>query len=193
VFNGNFSAVAGLCFAFMPPQKLSLRLEIVVNVVDQNPCDLVLGISNRELNCSLTVLAKETIYSDPLAFTFHVLGESHLVSIQRNGSVVWQELFSCRKLPQQGLLHHRHFTRMDEHSWQHDNYGIKVTFSAEPRHTPATHNYLQVAFPDMYGQMPYTRVQWEQRPSGIRWQTVHTYPNPAGVTYVTTESIFYAK
>jgi hypothetical protein len=139
------------------------------------------------------------------AFTFHVLGESHLVSIQRNGEIYWQELLSCRKLSHKGLLHHRHFTRMGNHSWQHKqegiDYQINVQFSEKPIYEAQPRNYLEIAFPMVFGNEPYTRVQWQldaisqanRESNRVRWQTVHTYPHPAGVTHVITESIIHVK
>jgi hypothetical protein len=161
--------------------------------VYQRPSDLVLAVTRQELTCPLTFLASRSIERGPWRFTFQIIGESHLVRVEQDGRLAWQEVLACVTLPPVGLLHHHRFASLTTHRWRFDNYDTRVRFAKRLPLAGSIDDEIRVEFPAMYGQMPFTSIGWRITSGSTKWQTVHVYPGTNEVIYVCSESTFTVK
>ena len=49
---------------------------------------------------------------------------------------------------------------------------------------------LCLNFPEMFGQIPFTKIQWMTSDTNIQWRTIHVYPLQTHTTYVYTDTYF---
>ncbi len=162
-----------------------------MNAVYQLSSDLVLGVTNRELDNAVTILEQKTLDCGPWRFTFSIIGESHLVRIERKEVLVWQEILACVKLNTQELVHYHPLKKLGDHVWECGNYVTAVRCDEEPFKAWPADDSMQVDFPMVYGKAPFTRVSWSVVANTVRWQTLHVYPYARCTVNVSSESIFY--
>jgi hypothetical protein len=176
----------------------------VLPVVYQRPHDLALIVSAGELRppTPLRILAQETALCGAWRFTFHVIGESHWVQVAQGSTPILQEVLACIPFDPAACLHHHRFADLGAHGFRRDAYQVQVRMGLagvdwQPQGT------LRVEFPAIYGQRPFTYLQWRQvAPVEVRgqaapatvprmeWYTLHTYPTLDGVHHVESISAF---
>jgi hypothetical protein len=162
-----------------------------LNAVYQLSSDLELGVTNRELDCAVTVLDQKALDCGPWRFTFSIIGESHTVRIERNGVLVWQEILACVKLSPDNLIHYFPLKKLGDHSWECGSYTTKIRCDETPLDLWAVDDELRIDFPVVYGKLPYTWVGWSATANRVRWQTLHVYQYSRCTVHVSSESSFY--
>lgn len=163
-----------------------------LDVIYQQPEDLILAVISGELSQKFTVLQQQQITLGDWCVQFHIIGESHHVCLAYQDQVVLHEVLACTTLDEVTCQHHHAFHRVKAHRYAQPGYNVTVQFMqtapAEPTLPPA--NWLDVRFPTVYGLEPYTRLGWQMDTDRLHWWTVHVYPTADHVTYVTTQSYF---
>jgi len=164
-------------------------------VVLQNPTHLVLCVTSQELTTEVTILCQQSIAFDDIKLTFHIIGESHIVRLERDDTLLFQEVLACIDLPEQECLHYHRFNDLSAHVYQHKGYQVQVDFNPSHHvilpHTPDS--LLEVAFPKTHGQIPITRIQWRFKDDVLYWWSLHTYPDWEITQHVYTLSSFSLK
>ncbi len=94
----------------------------------------MLAVTRQELTCPVTILDRSTVERGSWRFSFQIVGESHVVRVERDETLAWQEILACVTLPPLGLLHHHRFTSLNTHHWRCNNYATRVRFA---KHLPA--------------------------------------------------------
>lgn len=160
--------------------------------VHQSPADLQLNIIAGNLDAPLTRLKSNVHKLGLWTFTFHIIGESHLVTIERENQPLLNELLACVDFSPEAALHHHRFGDLEKHHYQGAGYAIGVRFEdTAGDHPRFDEKSLEVAFPPIHGQTPVTQIFWT--PIGttmMRWRTLHMYPHQGGAVYVRTLSYF---
>lgn len=161
----------------------------ILETVYQEPNTLALAVLPGDSPCPLTVLKKAVVQVDEWQFTFHIIGESHLIRVERNGQLMFQEVLACVPLAPQDCLHHHPFGDLENHHYQSEHYRVAVHFAERPvccnrQIDPMDESQITVTFPEVCGQIPLTQVKWQIRERTIRWWTLHVYPHETGATEV---------
>lgn len=163
----------------------------ILPIVYQKPDDLVLSVLNCEIPVRLNVLRQTPVDVGTWRFTFSIIGESHCVRVEQDGELVFHEVLACVKMPEEVCTHHHAFTDRADHTYRHETYGIAVWFDYEESSTRSDReNQIEVVFPEVYGHVPLTQVSWRTIQNGIRWTSLHAYPQPEGVVFVRSASQF---
>ena len=160
--------------------------------IHQNPADLSLNILTARVPLSLTVLMQQTLQLGPYTLQFHIIGESHLVTIEYDGALVLCELLACVAVDANACLHHHHFNDLEAHCFQRPGYSISVEFSDCYGDVPVeADGVLEVTFPKIGNQTPITRIVWTLvSESTMRWHTLHVYPDEMKMVCVHSLSYF---
>ena len=166
---------------------------MTIRPIHQNPPDLVLAVlpDHMQLDLSLTILRHEVLRVGGWAFTFHIIGESHLVRVTYDDQPVLCELLACIRVQDDVCSHHHAFTDLCGHGYTSLGYSVEVSFDGQLREQFGKQG-IEVEFPKMDGQTPVTRIEWQHdAESGrVRWQTLHLYPQKQGVIGVRSISHF---
>ncbi|MBZ0310214.1 MAG: DUF2617 family protein [Anaerolineae bacterium] len=160
-----------------------------MKVAHQQPTDLVLGLIRTDF--PLTVIQQARVEMGIWAFHFQIIGESHAVRIERSGQLLFTEVLACLDLPADSHLFH--FADLTPYHYQTDSYTVSVIFESgsEMNLPPETSpNMIEVAFPQVYGQTPVTRITWQAAAEEMIWQTWHTYPTQNSGIWVKSFSRF---
>lgn len=145
--------------------------------VYQHPSDLVLGIARYDLSSHLTVIKQAKWQVGAWNFTFQIIGESHAVRIEKSGQHLFTEVLACLELPPESCSYRQAFHDLTPGGYEFENYEVSVEFEASADLPPSdTAQMIEVAFPQIYGQTPVTRITWQQTDNEIAWQTWHVYP-----------------
>ena len=148
----------------------------------QYPSDLRLVVLRGGEVGRLTVLASKTIAYGPLSVTFRIIGESHWITVRRNGQLCLHEILSCSDASYPQATHQHAFDDEQPHLYQERGYQIGVDFvpSEEVSLPRRTSNQLCVEFPNPLedGPLPFTSIEWEVAPTEINWRTIHYYALP---------------
>ncbi|MBC7869303.1 MAG: DUF2617 family protein [Chitinophagaceae bacterium] len=173
----------------------SFDTQISVTPTDQQPTDLMLAISIQDISEQVNVLKQQSATFDNLQLTFYIIGESHIVRLERDDTLLFQEVLACIDLPEQDCLYHHRFNDLSAHTYQQKGYQVQVDF--KPIHhamLPYTPDgLLEVAFPKTRGQIPITRIQWWLKDDVLYWWSLHTYPDWEITQHVYTLSSFSLK
>jgi hypothetical protein len=162
---------------------------LIAKPVYQRPNDLVLGIIETEIEQPITILAQKAFRMRDWLLTFHIIGESHLIRVERDGRLLFQEILACIPLHASTCRHHHSFTDLDAHHYSGKNYSTDVSFAPEVQMSGIHHHHsLRMIFPQVYGQTPITQVSWSTSESLIVWETLHIYPDRDGITAVHSRS-----
>lgn len=165
----------------------------LMDIIYQSPADLVLVVAHQAIQYPFTRLCSATV---PLAtgwhVTFDIIGESHCVTLRREGHVAFQEVLACFNLPDQAFTYQQHFRQLDNHTYQQPGYTFDIAFNPAPP-PQAAGNQIEFAFPNIWGQTPFTRIQWQTTQQHLRWWTLHTYPEAGGCTHVCTYSSLHLR
>lgn len=153
----------------------------------QKPNALVLGVIHGELPVALTILAQRWLTVGRWRLGFHIIGESHFVRIETAGAPPLHEVLACVDLPAAQLAHHHEFTDLTAHTYQAGRYQVEVDFTGN-RPMPKNALFMQLEFPQVYGQIPLTQIHLEQTRQTVRWWTLHLYPELHNTTKVQTVS-----
>jgi hypothetical protein len=162
---------------------------MTIQPIHQNPADLALAVTAGEPDLSLTILREKTVVVGEWALRFHIIGESHLVTVLHKDRAVLAELLACVDIPTHACIHHHRFNDLAAHCYSQMGYQVDVHLSDDPG-TPFGADSLLVEFPRMYNLTPVTRLEWQSDEGGVRWRTLHTYPQERGVVYVHSISHF---
>jgi hypothetical protein len=165
----------------------------MIEPIHQDPADLVLTILARNLETPLTILEQTTLDMDGWRLTFHIIGESHLVTIDHDGVTVLCELLACVDAAAASCLHRHSFGDLTEHCYFQSGYSIRVSFGEQPDASILNehHQTLELIFPDIDGQTPVTRIEWTRvGKNAVKWQTLHLYPRDGKMTSVHSFSHF---
>lgn len=171
-----------------------MRQSPAIHCVIQQPTALILGVVQTELPAdAFTVIAQRSLHVGRWQFRFHIIGESHLIRIERGGALVQQEILACSDLEARLCQHHHAFHDLAPHAYQREDYHVMVDFARKPGWMIPPHEdslQLEVAFPEVCGYIPCTRLYWRVEDQAVYWWTLHTYPDHRGVTYVRSMSRF---
>ncbi len=168
---------------------------VMIEPIHQDPADLALTIAAGKLAAPLTILKQETVRLNEWTLTFHIIGESHLVTIARDEQPVLCELLACVEVAAGSCLHQHHFGDLAAHRYEQPGYSIAVRFNDCADDEPALpgDGALEVKFPATAGHTPLTRIIWSQTGEhGLRWRTLHLYPGESGLVCVHSVSHFDA-
>lgn len=160
-----------------------------IRPVHQNPTDLVLATAADLNDLTLTVLRCEELRVGAWRFAFHIIGESHVVTVKHHDQSVWCELLACIDIHKQACDHHHAFTDLSNHVYRLPGYQVEVKFSDNAGAAFGA-EALEVHFPEIYGHTPVTRIEWTQDAGVVGWRTLHVYPQKQGVLYVHSISHF---
>ena len=159
----------------------------------QRPNDLEFAVLSGELPVRLTILAQKTLASGDWQFLFHIIGESHFVTIRHKGKSVLHEVLACMQVPVAKCNHHHRFPGLHPHHYTGKQYTASVMFesNAAPKtRFPNRKIDLELAFPAIFGQTPVTQIGWEKTRDTLTWWTTHLYPEQSGLITVQTFSKF---
>lgn len=163
--------------------------------VHQDPADLVLTIVTGRIETPLTILKQDSMQVGAWLLKFHIIGESHLVTIEHDGRPVMCELLACVDSDAASCLHQHHFDDLAPHCFAQTGYSIDVDFDSTFDAVPAlsTENALEMSFPEIDGCTPITRIVWNRiSETAVRWQTLHVYPFDGKIIAVRSLSYFDA-
>ncbi len=165
----------------------------MIEPIHQDPADLVLTILTGKLETPLTILKQATLEIEGWLLTFHIIGESHIVTVVHEGVTVLCELLACVDAAASSCVHCHTFGDLTKHCFAQPGYSIEVNFDDQTEATvfSDTHNILEMTFPEIDGQTPITRIAWSRVGENVvRWQTLHLYPRDGKVTSVRSFSHF---
>jgi len=163
--------------------------------VHQDPADLVLTIVTGQIETPLTILKQDSIQVGAWLLKFHIIGESHIVTIECDGRPVMCELLACVDSDAASCLHQHHFDDLAPHCFAQTGYSIDVDFDSTFDAAPAVsvENTLEMSFPEIDGCTPITRIVWNRiSETAVRWQTLHIYPHDGKIIAVRSLSYFDA-
>lgn len=143
----------------------------------QQPTDLVLGLVHKDITPTFTVIKHAKWQVGQWTFLFQIIGESHAVRIEKNGQHFLTEVLACIELPPENQIHH--FANLAAYAHRHEHYTVSVEFEqAKSATLPKmnTSQMIEVAFPEIHGQTPVTRIMWHKTENRVEWQTWHIYP-----------------
>lgn len=165
---------------FIPPLR----------AIYQHPTDLRLCVLTDDTALDFTILRQESIESANWQITFAIIGESHAISVAHEGQLVLREVLACAAIPQDACCHNHHFAAGNDHQYAHPalSYQIEVQFDTTENWSNTAEHQIQVAFPEIWGRIPITRIGWQLAGHNLRWWTLHTYPHQSGITYASTAS-----
>jgi hypothetical protein len=145
----------------------------------------MLGVLTTEIALPLQVLKAQTWAYKRWRFYFQIIGESHLIRVERDGNLYFHEILACVPLDPTACQHAQPFRELAEHRYQQHNYQVRVAFSTEAHPEDRLgERGLEVRFPRVHRVTPVTRIQWARRGDQIVWWTLHTYPAFDQVIYV---------
>lgn len=157
----------------------------------QYPTDLIFAVMEHDVSSLLTVLKTEVVRMGDYIIHFAIIGESHCITVTHRGQFIRQEVLACTDIPAILQANSHKFAKLDLYQHEEHGYEVRVWF-ADALETMDWENQglLRMDFPEMFGQIPFTQVQWQVTPSSIRWRTTHVYPLDTHTTYVYTTSQF---
>ena len=155
----------------------------------QRPEDLMLVVVENDISTDFTVFKQQEIQYKDIAVQFAIIGESHVITVRRDGWVVLQEILACATFPPEIQAHR--FDDLGEHTENRHNYSVHVRFSrGEADIAPLEKDAIEFEFPAMWGQSPLTRINWSCSERVIRWWTLHRYVTEQNFIEVHTQSNF---
>lgn len=157
----------------------------------QYPTDLVFAVTDKNALQLLTVLKTEEIHVDDYLIHFAIIGESHCISIYHQDTLLKQEILACTDIPAILQADSHKFAKLESYDRSEHNYRARVWFSDKLQLSSLENEHvLKLDFPEMFGEVPFTQIQWQSSDTQIHWQTTHVYPLGTHTTYVYTESFF---
>jgi hypothetical protein len=157
----------------------------------QHPTDLVFAVTDIDVAPLLTILKTQTITISDYAIQLSIIGESHCITVSHKGQFVMQEILACTDIPEILQAHSHKFAKLESYQHTKPEYRGRVWFTNRIQGDQWTSECeLILNFPEMYGQIPFTKIQWMTSETSFQWRTVHVYPLQTHTTYVYTESFF---
>lgn len=158
----------------------------------QKPTDLRLIVADQDWSDQFTTLKHYTLHHRDLTLHVRIIGESHIITIQRGQHTLLQEILACSDFAPANSLCAYHFGTLAAYAYNRDNYSVAVSFHPQPDSAwiPAGVETLELQFPAMWGHTPLTRIGWQCTEDTIQWWTLHIYPEQACSTCVHTVSIW---
>lgn len=155
-----------------------MRVEVAMQSIQQHPSDLVLALFTGEPRFPMTLMRSARVKHGAWSVHFHVIGESHAAIMTHQDEIIRSETLSCHPVAADRCELYHPFPDMQDYQLSTDGYQIEVVFDHPTWELPYPKNdeMLYVAFPEVYGQTPVTRIQWEHTAEGLRWWTLHVYP-----------------
>lgn len=157
----------------------------------QYPTDLVFAVLEYDVSSLLTVLKREIVHIDDYCFQFAIIGESHCITVEHEGCLIRQEVLACTDIPAILQANSHKFAKLNMYQYQEQDYETRVWFTDTLDVMDwDNQSVLRMDFPEMFGQVPFTQVQWQIAQRTIAWRTTHVYPLETHTTYVYTASQF---
>jgi hypothetical protein len=158
----------------------------------QRPQDLVLAVLTHNTLPKMTYLQQATHSIGAWSFEFAIVGESHHVRVTYDGACIMNEILACVQFVDEQCTHFHAFRTLDAHDFESRNYRVEVSFEVRsPWQNPhPPYHQIQYQFPTTQGQMPITRIQWQQHENALNWWTLHTYAEKDKTTHIHTQSSF---
>lgn len=166
----------------------------MIPLVFQRPTDLRLCVLHTAISQHFRVLRSHTLHFNGWCANFDIIGESHAVTLRYGEKFVLREILACVDIAAEQCTHYHTCELLKPHTFQEHPYQVALSFSDEmtgnsPRST-GQNQAIQVAFPEIWGRIPITEIRWSLDEYALTWWTLHSYPNPQGITYVHTVSQF---
>lgn len=160
--------------------------------IEQKPSDLRLILADHDCSPHFTTLKHHTIQNDDITLDLRIIGESHIITISRDEQTILQEILACTDYTSDTCLCAYHFGTLAAYAYNRDNYSVAVSFHEQPINEwmPYGVETIELEFPEMWGQIPVTRIGWQCTGGTIQWWTLHIYPEQAYSTCVHTVSIW---
>lgn len=157
----------------------------------QYPTDLVFAVIAEDVASKLTILKTASIAVGDYHIDFAIIGESHCITVSRDGQFIMQEVLACTEIPQILQAQSHKFAKLEPYGLSLVGYRSQVWFAnvLTADEWQAQH-HIRMDFPDMFGQIPFTEVRWAIDGQSIRWRTTHVYPLETHTTYVYSETTF---
>lgn len=166
------------------------NIELTQSIL-QYPTDLVFAVTQVDVSTELTILQSQDVVLDDYLIKFAIIGESHCVTVLRRGQLVLQEVLACMEIPQILQAESHKFATLKPYCFTRLGYRSQVWFADcldvsgwQPQQS------IRLDFPEMYGQIPFTKVGWVVRSNSLQWRTIHVYPLETHTTYVYSETFF---
>jgi len=157
----------------------------------QHPTDLVFAVMDTSVLHLLTVLKTQTIVMGDYTIQFTIIGESHCITVSHKGQFVMQEVLACTDIPEILQAHSHKFVKLEPYQHTNQTYRARMWFTNVMQDDYwADYDELSLDFPVMFGQIPFTKIQWMTSDTTVQWRTIHVYPLQTHTTYVYTESFF---
>jgi hypothetical protein len=160
--------------------------------IHQNPRDLALTIIPGKLQTPLTILKHHVLTLGMWQLSFHIIGESHLVTIEYDQQPILCEVLACADI-MAAAAHHHTFRDLASHCYEQPGYSVRVDFEdqTDSLAPSGSDNLLEMVFPDIENKSPITQVLWEMAGENImQWKTLHLYPYNGRVICVRSLSYF---
>ena len=157
----------------------------------QHPTNLIFAVTGTDIVSLLTVLKMQTVTIADYTIQFAIIGESHCITLFHQGEFVLQEVLACTDIPDILQADSHKFAKLEPYQYQRQGYKAHVWFTNSMQHDHwQHHDDLALDFPEMFGCIPFTKIQWKTSKTNIQWRTIHVYPLPTQITYVYTETFF---
>jgi hypothetical protein len=153
------------------------------HAIVQHPTDLALCVLRPPDYTGippLTVFTSKSLYVRNWRFTFHIIGESHWVQVERDHQILLHEVLACTD----GLPSIHRFSDgagyCSKGSFKGDPHAVCVQFDpprAWERDADKYTGEMVYEFPRTFGLLPMTRIAWRVDPAGdsVIWRTSHLY------------------
>lgn len=161
-----------------------------MQTIHQHPRDLALALFRGEPTIPITCLKSAHLSIGRWDAAFHIIGESHAVTLAYDSEPIFAEMLSCAPLSAPCCNFFCDLSDMQPRQINRDGYSVHVTFDDPPSAAPDAAAAIEFAFPRVFGQKPITRIQWAYHQNTIQWWTLHVYPLSTGVTHVYTASFY---
>lgn len=163
----------------------------LIQPILQLPTDLVFAVTDYSVLELLTVLKTQTVKIAYYTIYFAIIGESHCITVFHHDEFVMQEVLACTDIPDILQADSHKFATLEPYQHTKQDYRARVWFADRLQQARwQNQDELKMDFPEMFGQIPFTKIQWEISHTSIQWRTIHVYPLQTHTTYVYTASYF---
>ena len=95
----------------------------------QYPTDLVFAIMAEDVSAQLTILKTASLAVDDYQIDFTIIGESHCITVSRDGQFVMQEVLACTEIPQILQAQSHKFAKLEPYCFTQSGYRSQVWFT----------------------------------------------------------------
>ena len=157
----------------------------------QHPTDLVFAVMDTDVMPLLTVLKIRSVMYGEYSIQFAIIGESHCITVFHKGQLITQEVLACTDIPDILQADSHKFAKLEPYQHAKQGYRTCVWFAESMQDDLfQAQDGLRMDFPEMFGHIPFTQIQWMTSETSIQWRTIHVYPLQSHIIYVYTETFF---